>query len=75
MRMTPDLISLIRSGAGLDLDVKGRFTEDLIQIAAQAKQSQVRVTFRGLTGRVNDDLLRIADAGRGYVTFADVVEK
>ena len=66
-----DLISIVATGGGLDLDVGNRTSSELISIASAASQSGARIIFRGLNGRMISELINIASAGKGAVQFAD----
>lgn len=66
-----DLISIATAGGGLDLDVSGRASNELMSIASAASQSGARIIFRGLGGRMISELISIAAAGKGAVQFAD----
>lgn len=66
-----DLIRLASAGAGFRIDAGMRQTNDLIRIAAAAAQGGARITFTGMRLRQRDDLIQIATAGRGNISFDD----
>lgn len=68
---TNDIVRLAAAGGGFEIDVGTRSIEDLVRIAAAAGTNRSRVVFRGLTVRHLDELVRIAAAGKGCVSFAD----
>jgi hypothetical protein len=68
---TNDVVRLAAAGDGFEMNAAGRPTEDLIRIAAAAGSSEARIVFRGLGVRPLSELIRIAAAGKGGVTFTD----
>jgi hypothetical protein len=68
-RHTNDLIRILLSGGGLDLDASLRPTDDLIRMALAAKQSGASLTLRRLDPRLPEELVRIALAGGARVVF------
>lgn len=71
VRLTSDLLQIVRAGGSLNIEAKARLTSDLVQIARAAKQGGATVTFTGMSLRLTSDLVQIARAGQGHVTFAD----
>ncbi|WP_396328914.1 hypothetical protein [Burkholderia anthina] len=69
--MVDDLIRLAGAGAGFRIDAGLRLTNDLVRIAAAAAQGGARITFAGMALRPRDDVIRIAAAGRGNISFDD----
>ncbi|UCG81339.1 MAG: hypothetical protein JSV60_03420 [Desulfobacterales bacterium] len=70
MSMTTDeLIRIVSAGASVTLDVGTRTKDELVTIAGAAADSEVLVTFRNLGEMAVDDLVEIAKAGDGSVTF------
>ena len=55
---------------GVDMDITGRAIDDLTTIATAAARAGARVILRGTRGRDVTDLIRIATAGKGCVTFS-----
>jgi hypothetical protein len=68
---TNDIVRLAAAGGGFEIDVATRSTEDLVRIAAATGTNRSRIVFRGLMVRRIDELVRIAAAGNGCVSFAD----
>lgn len=67
---TADLVRIASAGGGFRLEAAARHTADLVQIAAAAG-GRARITFAGMSTRSNEDLVMIAAAGKGSVTFED----
>jgi hypothetical protein len=67
---TGDLVRLVAAGGGIDMDITGRAIDDLTNIATAAARAGARVILRGTRGRDVTDLIRIATAGKGCVTFS-----
>ena len=70
-KTTDDLINIMRTGAGIRIDVLGRTTDELMQIAAAAKSGGGQLTIVGMSIYNTGDLMRIGQAGSGHVTFED----
>jgi DNA replication protein len=68
---TDDLIRIAIAGGGFRLDCRSRKTEDLIRIALAASNNNSRVVFFGASFRLVDELVKIAVAGKGSVSFED----
>jgi hypothetical protein len=68
-RSTDDIVRIAAAGGGFTLDGASRSTEDLIAIAKAANNGQADIAFRGLAQRPIDDLIKIAEAGSGFITF------
>ena len=66
---TDDLVKIAGVGGGLTLDAGNKSKDELIQIATAAAMSDAGVTFRNVTALAVDDLVEIARAGDGLVTF------
>ncbi len=70
MSMTTDeLIKIVSAGASVTLDVGTRTKDELVKIARAAADSEVLVTFRNSGEMAVDDLVEVAKAGDGGVTF------
>lgn len=69
--LVDDLIRLAAAGAGFRIDVTLRPTNDLIRIAAAARQGGARITFSGIGLRQRDELIQIAAAGGGNISFEE----
>jgi DNA replication protein len=68
-RSTDDLVKIVAAGAGLIVDGEAKSTDELIQIATAAGQSEAWVTIRNVAQKNTDELIEIAAAGDGAVTF------
>jgi len=71
---TRDLVQLVAAGGSVVLDAADRPTRDLEQIASTAAGSGAKLVFRGMEGRPSRELLQIAAAGHGVVTFVGTEE-
>jgi hypothetical protein len=69
-RPLEDIERVAQAGGGFTLDASMRQTHDLVRIAAAAAHGGAKVTFTGLEKRRTEDLVTIALAGRGTVSFA-----
>ena len=70
-KTTGDLIRIMRAGAGFRLDARVRAVGELIQFAAATKSGGGRLVLSGMSIYNTDDLMRIATAGAGHVTFEE----
>jgi hypothetical protein len=68
MLPTNDFIRVAAAGGGLDLRNVSLPVDDLIRIAAAASGGKANILLNGL-GHQSEDLMRIAAAGGGCVTF------
>ncbi len=59
------------AGAGFRLDARTRTTYELMQFAAATKLGGGGLILTGMSIFNTDDLLRIANAGAGHVTFEE----
>ena len=66
---TDDLVKIADAGGGLTLDADAKSKDELVQIATAAAGSDAGVTFRNVTALAVDDLVEIAKAGDGCITF------
>ena len=66
---TDNIVRIAAAGGGFTLDGASRSTEELIAIAKAANNGQADIAFRGLAQRDIDDILSIAKAGGGFITF------
>lgn len=71
-RLVEELVRIASAGGGFTTDASRRSTEELVRIAAAAKNGghRPRIRFTGLDVRSTDELVRIAAAGGGCVEFA-----
>jgi DNA replication protein len=65
------LVRIAAAGGGFRLEASLRTTNDLVRVAAAAGNSGASIAFAGMVMRPIDDLVRIAAAGKGRVTFED----
>jgi hypothetical protein len=66
---TDDIVRIAGAGGGFSLDGAPRSTEELVAIAKAANKGQADIAIRGLANRPIDDILAIARAGGGFITF------
>jgi hypothetical protein len=69
--ITDDLVRIARAGGGFRLNASARKTEDLILIASAAKNGECNVVLIGMNARISEDIVKIAEAGRGHISFED----
>ena len=67
--VTDDLVKIADAGGGLTLDADTKSKDELVKIAAAAAMSDAGVTLRNVTALAVDDLVEIAKAGDGCITF------
>jgi hypothetical protein len=65
------LVRIVANGGGLDMQVGGKPSDMLVQLATHAKDSGATLIFRGVAGRPAEQLIRIAANGGGRVIFGD----
>lgn len=70
-KLTSDLIKIANAGGGFRLDAKTRLTDELVHIAAAAKNGGATVIFSGTGIFPTHDLIQIGAAGKGSVIFED----
>ena len=68
-RSTDDLVKIAAAGGGLILDGETKSTDELIQIASAAAESEGLVTISNVGEKNTDELIQIAAAGDGSVIF------
>jgi DNA replication protein len=66
---TDDFAKILEAGGGLTLDAGTKSKDELVQIATAAAGSEAGVIFRNVTALAVDDLVEIAAAGDGCITF------
>jgi len=66
-----ELIELAANGAGFELKANLKSTNDLTTIALAAKRGGARITFSGMKLRPHKEIMQIARAGGGNITFTD----
>ncbi len=66
-----NLVVSSSAGAGFRLDARARAMDELILIAAASKTGGGRLVLAGMSIYDTDDLMRIATAGAGHVTFEE----
>ena len=66
---TDDLVKIVDAGGGLTLDAGTKSKDELVRIAEVAAMSDAGVTFRNVTALAVDDLVEIAKAGDGCISF------
>jgi len=69
--LTEDLVRIARAGGGFRLNASTRKTEDLILIAGAAKIGGCNVVMIGMNARISEDIIKIAEAGMGHISFED----
>jgi hypothetical protein len=71
MRLTTDLVSILRAGGSLQMDGSTKLTLDLVAMATAAADSGSTLTLHNMGKRLTADLVAIARAGKGGVTLTD----
>jgi hypothetical protein len=66
---TDDLLKIVEAGGGLTLDAGTKTKDELVGIATAAGHFEVLLALRNVIGLALDDLVEIAKAGDGMVTF------
>ena len=66
---TEDLVKIVEAGGGLTLEAGSKSKDDLVTIATGATNLDVILTLKNVTALTVDDLVEIARAGDGCVTF------
>lgn len=64
-----ELISIVRAGGGLTVRAAEHTIDDLLPIARAAADSGALVRISGALGWKAKDLVRLAQAGRGHISF------
>jgi hypothetical protein len=64
-----DLIQIMANGGHLDLKVRHRTQQDLVQLAAIAKKHDARIILRDVGKKQTADLVQIAANAPAKVTF------
>ena len=64
-----DLVRLANAGGGFSLQVENFQPDELVRIATAAAKGSARVTMGGMARLDMDQLLCVARAGRGFLTF------
>ena len=70
-KTTGDLIRIMRAGASFRLDARARAVDELIRFAAATRSGGGQLILRGMSIYNTDDLMSIATAGGGHVTFEE----
>jgi hypothetical protein len=71
-KMTQDLVRIVSAGGGVQVDASLKLTDDLVRIAAAARQSGARIEIKNSGRKLTQDLVRVASAGGGNVLFLDL---
>ena len=69
MLMTNSLIEIAAVGGGMIIDAKKIMTNDLIRLAVAASNGSGKIILKNLDGKMSNDLIKIAAAGKGNVIF------
>lgn len=69
MKKTDELVQIASAGGGLVLEAGRRTTDELIKIAAAARQAGAIIVFKNMALRKTAALVKIAAAGKGKVIF------
>jgi len=69
-RPTADLIQVLTSGGGVEVDATFRLTSDLTNMAIAARSGNATLILRGMTHRPTLDMMQIGRAGGGKVIFS-----
>lgn len=70
-RQTNDLVRITAAGGGFRLNASTRPTDDLIAIAGAARKGECHIVFIGMNNRLTDEIVQIAEAGKGQISFED----
>ncbi len=68
-RTVEELVSIAAAGGGMTLNMRELMTADIIRIAEAASIENAKLVVTGTNGRPTQDLIRIAEAGKGLVVF------
>jgi len=68
MKTQEDLLNILRNGGGIDIQVRTRSKEDLLQLVRNQSQKSP-IVLRGLDNMNTDDIVQISRNCAGAVTF------
>jgi hypothetical protein len=64
-----DLTQLLQAGASFSLSARARPHQQLLRLAAAAVEGNGHLRLTQIMPRMTNDLVEVARAGRGHVTF------
>lgn len=70
-KMQNQLEELLSAGAALEISAKGKMANQLVDLARCAKRGESHLTITDLGLLMQNQLIDIARAGSGHVTFRD----
>ena len=68
-RSTDELVNILSAGGGFRFNASPRSTNELVLLAGAAARGKAKLILAGLTIRTTDELVSIAAAGQGNVSF------
>ena len=68
-RNEEDYVQIVQAGGCLVINARRLSVDELESIARAATGRGVHITLHGVDRRANDELVRVAEAGQGAVTF------
>ncbi len=68
-RTLDEILKIISAGAEVTISAKEYSVEHLVRVAAAAKKHEIKVHITGTNLEPIQNLLRIAEAGNGFVSF------
>jgi len=75
LKRTDELVRIASAGGGFSINAGLRQTSDLITIARAGSIHGAPLVFRGLNLRTTDEIVSIAQAGKGCVSFEEKLEE
>jgi len=71
IRPTEDLVRIMAAGGGFRINAEARASSDLVRIATAAVKGGGQLALIGMNTRRIEDIVDIALAGKGHVSFED----
>jgi hypothetical protein len=68
-KLEDDIVELLEAGASFTLGSEHRLQVSLVRLATAARTGGGQLRLTGLMSKLQNDLVAIARAGRGHVTF------
>lgn len=68
-KLEQDLVALLEAGASFTLAGGTRLQGTLVRLAAAARAGGGHLVLTGMQAKLQNDLLAIARAGKGHITF------
>lgn len=70
-KMQNHLEEILTAGGGIEISVKTKMQNQLVDLAVCAKRNGAHLTLTEASGLMHNQLIDIARAGSGHVTFKD----